>query len=216
MPPDIRRLYANEKDQIVRQLKDLQPDQVKLFDNQLFTPQYTIVIRPEAAVVEKIADFSRQLQQKFPEHYYYSPDLYHLTLLGGMDIDQVSESRLIEVMNQVLPDHPFQIWLEGDGANTQSVAIAGYADPPVVTELRQKLRHLLGAGDDYTIHNPAWEKMVWVNFIRYQKKPSPDFFTYLGQFADEPFGQMKKLTIELHANQSKILANSRLVHRLTI
>lgn len=198
--------------EVQKQLANLVPEDIQPFASFTVEPIYTLVARPPQNVCDAIAATAHNLQQRFPDHYYYSPDQYHMTLLPVLELKDETIQRIAQMLT------PVQVTLHGIGANKHGVAVAGYpTSEPSLAEMRNVLRPVVGNLLDYKEHNKAWDQLLWINFMRFKTQPNHDFLTHAQSLKNLQLPDFTISSWQLYKTTSKVLApqQSTLVDTIT-
>ncbi|HET9411333.1 MAG TPA: hypothetical protein VFO38_00590 [Candidatus Saccharimonadales bacterium] len=186
---------------VQRQLAGLAPEDIQPFVSFTIEPIYTLVARPPQNVCDAIAATAHNLKQRFPDHYYYSPDQYHMTLLPVLALKDDTIQRISQVLT------PLQVTLHGISANKHGVAVAGYpTSEPSLAEMRSILRPIVGNLLDYKEHNEVWDQLLWINFMRFKTQPSHDFLTHIQSLKDLQLPTFTIASWQLYKTTSRVLA----------
>lgn len=217
VPSDLQESIIQEfRKQSLEQLEKLKPSDVVVFDNQPIQEKYTIV----AHLDETTSNVAVFLQDKFRaidgEQYYYPVKQLHLTLLGNINITTNHEfiSRAVKVAFK----KPFEFILFGVAGNQYCASMSAYPHNFSFTNSRKILRDTIGyKGDDYGSILPAYEKVGWINFMRYLHQPKEALTNELKRNNDIYFGEFIVTEVSIYRSKSKILApdQSELINTIT-
>ncbi len=112
----------------------------------------TLLIRPSAAVADRVAATLAELRQLEPHQYYYRPEELHVTVLSLFTGTEQPEPFLAQMpvyraaIDTVLRDFPaFAIDFDGLTASPAAVLVQGFPASPQLDDLRAALRRAIGA-----------------------------------------------------------------------
>lgn len=195
------------------QLFSFEPGDATPTANFVIDPEYTLIARLPRDVSDSIARFANELQHRFPEHYYYSPEQYHLTLVPIPH--DIEPARAIELLTPVLNKWHLPIAAHGLACNRFQASAVLYPGEETLIPQRMKLRSVLGIPEQaFTIHRPIWEELLWVNFMRFTVKPETELLAFLREHAKTEIGRFVLGKYELYEVSTKTLdpASSTLLH----
>jgi len=143
---------------VAGQLFSLRPENVTPTTDFNISPEYTLIAHLPEHINDSIRTIVSDLKSRFPEHYYYAPDQYHLTVVPiphGLDPEHIIKSISPVLMNWHLP-----ICARGVVANRLQAGVVLYPEEETLIAQRMKLRAALGIPEQaYTAHNPIWEEL---------------------------------------------------------
>ncbi len=198
-------LIPDFRSQSMQQLEQLTPEQVVPFETDDIAPNYTIVLRPEEKAIAVTASLISHIHEIDPGHYMYPLDQLHMTLIGNLSIEAAPEV-IIDAVKKYITKDALQFVLFGLGSNGQSSSISAYPHNLGLAQLRAVLRTAVGThGDDFTSSLPAYEKVCWMNYMRYKHKPKQELLDFIRSQKDTRYGQISIDSIQLIKNTSKIL-----------
>lgn len=209
---DQRRFLEVEK-----QLLGFKPEDATPTTDFTIAPEYTLIARLPEHMNEQISALSRALQKRFPEHYYYTPPQYHLTLVP-IPTTLTSEAA-VALAQPVLAEERMNIHVYGYGVNRFQASAVLYPKGNAVVTLRRKLREAFGIPEQaYTLHRSVWEELLWVNFMRFRIQPSQALLTVLKDHARDEIGRFTLDRYELYRISTKTLdpASSRRLHTFDV
>jgi hypothetical protein len=198
---------------VTEQLFDLRPDNTTPTNDFNVSPEYTLIAHLPEGINNSINAIVNELKIRFPEHYYYAPSQYHLTVVPiphSMDPTQITE-----VIAPVLSGWRLPIRVRGVVANRLQAGVVLYPEEETLIPQRLKLRAALGIPEQaYTAHNPVWEELLWSNFMRFTTKPEEELLTFLRAHVDHDLGKFVLSRYELYEVSTKTLdpASSKLLH----
>lgn len=199
--------------EVQKQLAEFKPEDATPTTDFNIAPEYTLIARLPANINARIHTLSRELQERFPEHYYYSTGQYHLTIVP-IPVT-IEPKKAIAWATPLLADQRLALQVYGYGANRFQASAVLYPETETLAFLRKKLRAAFGIPDQaYTIHRSVWEELVWVNFMRFTVQPTSDLLKLLRDHARDDLGHCVIDRYELHSVSTKTLApaSSRLIH----
>ena len=194
-------MKVEEKEFVDDQLRIFSPESVKIWDDNL-NENYTInfvLDKPEwHRLYEKLV---HEFAQEGDDLYIYPFERLHMTLLGRID-KRTDPRKIIEVVKKEMAGKKFGFKIGYLANNNKGVSII--SEPEFdLGELRNNLRMGLGvSGDDYTKYSNIYEKLAWLNFIRFKKVPGERFFEKLWNMRNYQFGEFKAEDICLYLNSS--------------
>lgn len=114
----------------------------------------TLLIRPEAAVADKIMDFIQQARQLEPDQYFYPSSDLHMTVLSiiscyaGFHLDQIDTAAYAGKVAQALQAiKPFRLHFKGVTASPSTVLLRGFPRDASLQLLRNRLREVFRSSD---------------------------------------------------------------------
>jgi hypothetical protein len=206
-------LNKQRAESIAEQFLALKADDVTPVTDFSVNPEYTLIAHLPDDVRNSIYEIASELKARFPEHYYYSPAQYHLTVVPiphHMDIPKIVESLTPMIQGWHLP-----IDVNGVVANHLQAGAVLYPQEETLVPQRIKLRTALGIPEqNYTAHNPVWEQLLWSNFMRFTTKPKEELLASLRAHIDQNLGSFVLSRYELYEVSTKTLdpASSKLLH----
>lgn len=188
----------------INQLKQLKPEDVKVFNSSAIPLVYTVIARPNKETTAIIVKIQKQLKSIDPHHYYYPSAQLHLTLIGNI-ASSLNKDILINSLRKNLTS-PIQFILYGLASNKFCASISAYPLNYNLSNMREAIRKDIGdQGEDYQIHLSSYEKMGWINFMRYLKTPKQELLDELRRSSEEYVGLFKPENVEVSLTTSKVL-----------
>lgn len=118
----------------------------------------TLLIRPAAAVADKIAEVLARVEEREPEQYYYRPQELHVTVLSLFTGTEQPEPYLAQLpryrraIDKVLAAAArFNLHFDGLTASPDAVLVQGFPEGGALHDLREALRAAIqaeGLGDN--------------------------------------------------------------------
>lgn len=112
----------------------------------------TLLIRPSAAVADRVAAALEQLRALEPHQYYYQPHELHVTVLSlwtGTDHPEPYFAQLpvyrAAIASALAAAPAFALHFDGFTASPGAVMVQGFADGPKLNHLRDRLRSAIAA-----------------------------------------------------------------------
>ncbi len=209
-------MKIEEKELIDDQIRALNRDSIKLWDDQI-DDNYTLnfaLNKPEwSREYEKLV---HEFEKSDLGLFVYPFERLHMTLLGRIDIN-IKTEELVEVVKANMVGKNFLFKIGYLACNEQGVSIV--SEPEFdLGALRNKIRKDLGIkGDDYTKYLSIYERMAWMNFIRFKEMPGEKFFETLWTMRNYQFGEFEAKNIDVYRNSSRTVnpEKCRLVSRIT-
>jgi hypothetical protein len=156
---------------------------------------------------------SKKLQDRFPEHYYYTPEQYHLTVVPiPRDLEV---KNIIELLEPLLREWRLLIEARGLAVNRFQSGVVLYPEEESLVDMRQKLREALDMPtQSYANHRPVWEELLWANILRFQEVPSEEMLQQIRSYATDLMGSFVLNKFELYDISTKTLelSSSRLLY----
>jgi 2'-5' RNA ligase len=204
-------MKRNQLQAVQAQLGAFKPEDAKVYATFDAEEVYTLNATPSEPVCRAIERISRKLQQAFPEHYYYPPDRYHVTV-KSLPI-RSNQKDTIRACQPLLDGQEFQIQCHGVGVNPYGASVVAYPLRSIVP-LRSSLKRALDEAINYSEHNAIWEELLWITFLRFGAPPSEEFLAALRELADHEFGTFTLDTYGLFISSSKVAdpKKCRLIH----
>src|SRR3989339_199076 len=197
-------MLVEEKEQIDDQIRALNRDSINLLDDYL-DENYTINI------VLNLPDWKREykkLVHEFEESenslYVYPFERLHMTILGR--IDKATDPREIaEVVKNKASGKRLVFKIGYLACNELGVSIV--AEPEFnLGKLRNEIRgDLRIKGDDYTKYLSIYERLAWLNFIRFKEIQGEKCFETLWNMRNYQFGEFEAKDIDIYLNSSRTL-----------
>jgi hypothetical protein len=208
----MNKLNEQRAQKVAKQL-NLKPEDVIPTTDFSVSPEYTLIAHLPENSNNSISKIVNELKIRFPEHYYYAPDQYHLTVVPiphSMNLAQIINSIAPIIKNWRLP-----IYACGVVANRLQAGAVLYPEEETLVTHRMKLRAALGIPRQaYTAYDPVWEELLWVNFMRFTTKPEEALLEFLRDHVKEDLGNFVLNRYELYEVSTKTLdpASSKLLH----
>lgn len=202
-------IYQKFKEASNKQLVELKPSDIVLFESDEIPENYTLV----APATEEVLQIIKGIVQKCPNYvrdqYWYPETNVHLTILGNIAIS-TDPDMIINSMKIALQDARISFRMIGVASNMHAVSISCYPQDFDIYALRQQVRsEIHNLNDDYTVYLQEYEHMGWVNFMRYLRQPTESELDEFRQLMHEEFGIFKPTIIQLYKNRSKTLNRNK-------
>ncbi len=208
-------MLVEEKELIDDQIRGLNRDSIKLWEDGL-DKNYTINFVLEKPEWKKLYEKLTHEFEKEGEYLYVYPfGRLHMTLLGRVSRD-ISEEKISEVLKENMLGKKFGFKIGYLACNEMGVSIVCEPDFDLKA-LRDKVRGDLGInGDDYTKYLSIYEKLAWMNFIRFKKMPGDRFLETLWNMRNFQFGEYEAKDVSLYLNTSRTMdpVKCRLVEQI--
>lgn len=186
-----------------RQLTNYTSEQIHPYRDFYVGPIYTLIARPPDFIQRKIISVSEKLAEQLTEHYYYEPNQLHVTLqLIGTDISP----KVIEIIQNVLKGKILRVAAHGVGINAHGIAISVYdLSAYEVSDIRLKLRKKLALSINYKEHDPIWDELLWVNFMRFNEQPDKEGLSLIKALSNQEIGRFEIKEWQLYKTTSRVL-----------
>lgn len=197
-------MFASDKEFIDDQLRLLSPESVKLWEDEM-EENYTINLmleKPEwKRDYEKLVYEFEKVEKGL---HIYPFERLHMTVLGRVD-KSIDPKKIIRAVSDLMVGKKFFFKIGYLANNNQGVSII--AEPVFdLGKLRDALREKIEVvGDDYTKYSNIYERLAWLNFIRFREKPGVAFFEKLWEMRNYWFGEYEAKTISVLMNRSRTL-----------
>lgn len=210
-------LKVEEKEFIDDQLRLLRPESIKLWNDHL-DENYTInfvLDKPEwKKNYEKLTHEFTKVEDGL---YVYPFERLHMTLLGRIN-KEFDPEKISKVVKINMKGKRFVFKVGYLANNNQGVSII--SEPEFdLAGLRNEIRGDLGIhGDDYTKYSNIYERLAWINFIRFKTLPGDKFFETLWNMRNYQFEEFEAKDISIYLNTSRTMdpAKCSLVERITL
>lgn len=197
-------MFARDKEFIDDQLRGLTSDSIKLWEDDM-AENYTInfmLDKPEwKREYEKLVYEFEKIEKGL---YIYPFERLHMTVLGRIDIK--TDLRKIESeVRRIMCGNEYKFKIGYLANNNQGVSIIS---EPVfdLEKLRDNIRQGLGVlGDDYTKYSNIYERISWLNFMRFKDVPGEKFFETMWNMRNFWFGEFEAKEIYIFRNSSRTL-----------
>ena len=206
-------LNEQRADIVAEQFFNVKPGDITPTTDFNVSPEYTLIAHLPEHINDSIYAIARELKQRFPEQYYYTPGQYHLTVVPiphSLDPTQIIESIAPVIRGWRLPIHA-----RGVVANRLQAGAILYPEEETLSPRRLKLRAALGIPEQaYTAHSPLWEELLWANFMRFTTQPEEELLASLRAHVNQELGSFVLSRYELYELSTKTLdpASSTLLH----
>jgi len=208
-------MFIEEKEQIDDQIRRLNRDTIKLWDDHL-EENYTVNF-----VLNK-PEWEREYRKLMHEFeiadgglYLYPLERLHMTLLGRIE-RSLPAKKVVEVVRKNMQGKKYPFKVGYLACNELSVSIV--SEPEFDLEgLRNQVRTDLGLkGDDYTKYLRIYERLAWVNLLRFKKTPGEKFFEALWKMRNYQLGEFEAKDIDIYLNSSRTMdpTKCRLVEKI--
>jgi hypothetical protein len=194
-------------------LFNLRPDDTTPTTDFNVSPEYTLIAHLPEHINDSIYAIASKLKEQFPEHYYYSPDQYHLTVVPIPY--SMNPARIIESIAPVVRGWHLPIHARGVVANRLQAGVVLYPEEETLSSHRLKLRAALDIPEQaFTAHNPVWEELLWSNFMRFTAKPEEELLAFLRAHINQDLGSFVLSKYELYEVSTKTLdpTSSKILH----
>ena len=199
--------------QVINQLMDFQTNDATPTTDFSIKPEYTLIAHLPEDICAKLQVISKKLQDRFPEHYYYTPEQYHLTVVPiHRDLEV---KNIIELLEPLLREWRLPIEARGLAVNRFQSGVVLYPEEESLVDMRQKLREALDMPtQSYANHRPVWEELLWANILRFQEVPSEEMLQQIRSYATDLMGSFVLNKFELYDISTKTLelSSSRLLY----
>lgn len=201
-------LIPDFREESIAQLHKLQPNDVRLFKTDEINWSYTIVLRLRDETINVIGKFIDSLKKIDSHQYYYPLNQLHMTLIGNLPIE-IPQDKIISAIQKLITQE-MKFALFGVGSNQLCSSISAYPVGFDLSDLRTRMRDEVGhTGDDFSVILPAYEKVCWINYMRYFRKPHVKLLEFLLAQKDTHFGTFEFECVELYKNRSRTLDPKR-------
>ena len=186
---------------------------VSLYNSQddLVPENFTIVGLFSPNDLKSIVELIEKLRLVDHNQLYYEPDKLHLTLLGQIDLGPNIEI-LVNTVQKFIDQNEIRLHLLGVGSSLKAANVTAYPQGFQIDQLRQIIRRVGGG----TSFDGPYEKLGWINFMRYLQKPKDQLFAELGAETNTDFGLVKPKLILLLRNSSRTLKEVEIVHSFNL
>lgn len=192
-------------------LQDVTP--VTNFD---IAPEYTLIAHLPLDINNKLATIGHEIQEKYPDQYYYTPEQYHLTIVPVPR--EIEPARAIKAIEPIVRDWRLPICVRGLAINRFQSGAVLYPENETLPAKRAELRSALGIPRQaYTDHLNVWEQLLWVNILRFTHQPPMEMLELLRSKATSDIGSFTLSHYELYDISTKTLdpSSSTLLHTFT-
>lgn len=201
-------IFAKFKVASNKQLIDLKPNDIVVFDVDDIQANYTLLTSPTETALHSIHRILQVCPSYIQGQYVYPDTDIHLTVLGNIDVS-IDSNVIMEAVKVVMRDITFSFRMFGVASNMHAASITCYPQGFDMYLLRQQIRIAIGVkSDDYALHIPEYEHMGWLSFMRYLRKPTSSELDEFKLFMNEEFGFFIPMRLQLYKNRSKTLRKS--------
>lgn len=201
---------------VTEQFFKLRPEDTTPTTNFDVSPEYTLIARLPDAIKNSIYGIVSELKKRFPQHYYYSPDQYHLTMVPiARNMDPV---QIIEAVTPIIRGWRLPICARGIVANRLQAGVVLYPEEETLAPQRVNLRTALDIPEQsYRVHNLIWEELLWSNFMRFTTKSEEELLAFLRTHVNQDLGSFVVSKYELYEVSTKTLdpESSKLLYTLS-
>lgn len=200
--------FTESKKELEKILSRVNGDNIVIYDQKDgdFIPvNYTVNCFFKEDDLDLIKQMIDRLRRVDPDQFYYSPEQLHITLLGQIDI-KANSQRIIEIVDNFIKNNDISFDLLGVGSSVKVASVTAYPHF-AIESLRNQLRQIGGG----TIFDGPYEKLAWINFMRYLNN-SELVLEALRKEISTNFGTIKPERIELLKNSSRLLVGAEVVH----
>lgn len=179
--------------------------------DEYLEPNYTVNCFFYPDDLKNVQLMIERLKRKDSNHFFYKPSQFHITLLGMIDLNS-DKNQIIKNVQIFLDKYKLIFHLLGVGSSTKAASVTAYPINFSLEALRTSLRKI---GGGKLLYGP-YEKLAWINFMRYQSKPKDELLSALWKESDTDFGIIRPKQIKLLKNSSILLNNAEIVHNFDI
>ena len=200
--------YITLKNELETILYNVNQNNIILYDQNSgdsLPENYTINCFFKEEDLHLVKEMIERLRQVDDNQFYYSPEQLHITLLGQIDIKSDLQE-IINIVSSFIKNHEIVFDLLGVGSSVKVASVTAYPHFAIDT-LRGQLRQIGGG----TSFDGPYEKLAWINFMRYLNK-SETVLKSLVKETNTNFGTVKPERIELLRNSSRLLVGAEVVH----
>ncbi len=175
---------------------------VKINQEINIEPEYSLIVVPEAELLDSVSNFITELSKTDDRHLYYDKPKIHGTIYGSIDIGtNLDELYSFLVKELTKLDLSF---------NVGGVATTAIILNPItfsLYELRKKMIEFLNDEKRLT-RDHIMEEMTWLTTLRFKSEPNAKFLEFIEQNKEKQFGLFKPKAVSLYRTESKIYDNS--------
>lgn len=199
--------------QVADQLFSFSPSDATPTNNFAVEPEYTLIAHLPDDIGSALYDLTSDLRKNFPEHYYYLPTQYHLTIVPIPH--QTPVDHIVELIEPLVKGWNLPIHVRGLAVNRLQASTVLYPENESLIAKRQQLRSALGISTQaYTIHHVVWDELLWANFMRFKQQPTQKLIEFLQAHSKTEIEHFTLDRFELYEVSTKTLdpASSKLLH----
>jgi hypothetical protein len=207
---DINKL----KQEVEKILFEVNSESAIVFDpskDDLLLPNYTVNCFFDDSDLENINSLAGKLRQIDPNQLFYNLKQLHITLQGEVDMNS-NKDQIIKIVQDFLNTNKIEFHLLGVGSSKKVASVTAYPVNFDIARLRQKIRRIGGG----TKFDGPYERLAWINFMRFLEKPKGELLIALRDEIDTDFGIVKLKAIQLLKNSSRLLKNAEVAHNFII
>lgn len=196
-----------DKELIDDGLRNLTADSIKLWNDDLiesYTVNFEINVpewrRNYEKLVYEFKNFSESL-------YIYPFEKLHITFLGWIDINK-NRDEVVNAVRKITKgkEYSFEIgYLQCSNASVGIIAEPLFDMGTVRNNLRKELNML----DGKSSYSGIYERLGWVNFIRFKNKPAVGFFEKLWNVREYSLGKFVAKDITVFSTRSRTMAEGK-------
>ena len=197
--------YDEAEDIYPYEIKNLNSSDCQLYTKDIIEEEIlSINFHLPSQISAGIMQVSDEIRSAYPNHFYYSPERLHTTLLARIPKD-TSIDILVGIITKYKKLYPFHLLFEGIGASNRIISVPAFDLYDQIHAFRAAIRTKVTSSDDYTKYDPVWEQILWVNFVRFQSVPDQSLFKFVLRFKTRIYGYLSDPPVELYLNQSQTL-----------
>lgn len=197
-------MFARDKEFIDDNLRIFSPDSAEVWKDDM-EENYTINImldKPEwKKPYEKLIHEFEKVEGGL---FIYPYERLHMTILGRININ-LGQEKVLEVVKRVMVGKRY-VFEVGCLANN-NLGVSIISEPKFdIEKIRNEIRFGLGSsGDDYTKYSKIYERMAWLNFVKFKELPKEKFFEKLWEMRNYSFGQFEAKEVVIYRNSSRTM-----------
>ncbi|MBU0707660.1 hypothetical protein KKG41_04780 [Patescibacteria group bacterium] len=181
---------------------------------------WTLIIRPNKEITDNLSSAISEMEQKWPEHIYYRPDYFHVTMSGIGGVSEIKDykDRIIEAC-QNASQNISRIEIEARGLTLGNSIMAMILDTggnlsKYVFKMRQLFKESNISINEYDdIHTRLW----WIVLTRFSKAADRAIIDYIENNNETKYGLFSVKEIDLvEADKTLDTNKTRLIKKIKL
>jgi len=170
----------------------------------------TLVVRPDAAILQNIQHITDGLKALDPHQYYHPADDLHVTVMSiitcysGFDLSMIHLPDYVSMIEScLLPSPDICIRFKGITLSPSCILVQGFMENDTLTDIRQRLRtRFKGSSLQQTIDQRYAIQTAHSTIVRFRQPLANQskILAYLEQYREHDFGYLHTRDISLLYN----------------
>jgi hypothetical protein len=165
------------REETILNVKNFSKKKVKLYNTEVdkLETNYTINFFPYKKIQEKLGNVIELFKLKYPDHEYMNTNNLHITILGLISMD-TQVNNIINFIKQNIP-RELKFKIAGMDLSESAASFLAFSQNMDMKKVRNMFKKEVSS--QVKKYWGRYEDIGWINFVRFCKKPSQSFYTYI-------------------------------------